>query len=256
MKNREFCKAPNWEEMPAYEDWEPDQSKGIDQPSPQKEIPLRVETINLLYPQDFQGSFSITLYDAIKNRKSRRKFTNEFLTLEELSFLLWATQGIKNLEEDKRHGQKKAIRKTVPSGGSRHPFETYLIVNRVENVRPGIYRYLFLENKLLFISEIEGNGEELLSELTMGQNFVGKSAVFFIWSVIPYRTEWRYSIISYKDILVEAGHICQNLYLSCEASNLGTCAILAYDQGRIDNLLELDGIEEFVIYVAPVGKVK
>ncbi|MHA2306059.1 MAG: SagB/ThcOx family dehydrogenase, partial [Candidatus Hodarchaeales archaeon] len=155
-----------------------------------------------------------------------------------------------------RHGQKKSIKKVVPSGGSRHPFETYLVINRVENITSGIYRYLFLENKLLFISETDESVSKLLSQLSMGQDFVGKSAVFFMWSVLPYRTEWRYSLISYKGILIEAGHICQNLYLACESTNLGTCAILSYDQKRIDRLLSLDGQEEFIIYVASVGKVK
>ncbi len=92
--------------------------------------------------------------------------------------------------------------------------------------------------------------------MTNNQKFSGKSAVFFIWAVIPYRTEWRYSIISYRTIPIEAGHICQNLYLACEAINAGTCAILAYDQKGIDELIGVDGEEEFTIYVAPVGKRK
>ncbi len=257
LKNREFCKALNWEKMPLYEDWESDQRRGLEQPPLQKSYSSDSSIIDLIPSSELTISdFSISLLDAIKNRKSRRKYTEEYLTLKELSFLLWATQGVKTIDEDVRHGQKKSVKKVVPSGGSRHPFETYLVINKVENITSGIYRYLFLENKLLFISETDESVSKLLSQLTMGQDFVEKSAVFFMWSVIPYRTEWRYSIISYKSILIEAGHICQNLYLACEATNLGTCAILSYDQKGIDNLLSLDGQEEFVIYVAPVGKVK
>ena len=257
LKNREFCKAIDLDKLPAYEDWEPDQSRGFEQPPLQKNYPSESIIIDLIPSSELKVSdFSIPLLDAIKNRKSRRKYTKEYLTLKELSFLLWATQGVKTIDEDVRHGQKKFIKKNVPSGGSLHPFETYLVINRVENIKSGIYRYLFLENKLLFICETDKSISKLLSQLTMGQDFVGESAVFFMWSVIPHRTEWGYSLISHKGILIEAGHICQNLYLVCEATNLGTCAIASYDQKGIDHLLSLDGQEEFVIYVAPVGKVK
>jgi SagB-type dehydrogenase family enzyme len=68
--------------------------------------------------------------------------------------------------------------------------------------------------------------------------------------------EWRYHIDSHKVIAIDAGHVGQNLYLACEALGCGTCAIGAYDQEYFDELLELDGEEEFVIYAAPVGRVK
>ncbi len=78
----------------------------------------------------------------------------------------------------------------------------------------------------------------------------------FIWTVIPYRTEWRYSMLSPKIIAQDSGHLCQNLYLASEAIGAGTCAIGAYDQSKIDPILGVDGEEEFTIYMAPVGKIK
>ena len=77
----------------------------------------------------------------------------------------------------------------------------------------------------------------------------------FVWTALPYRTEWRYATISHKVIAMDAGHMCQNLYLAVEAIQAGTCAIGAYDQDPMDRLIGVDGEEEFVIYVAPVGKV-
>jgi SagB-type dehydrogenase family enzyme len=87
------------------------------------------------------------------------------------------------------------------------------------------------------------------------QNFIGKSAVIFVWAAISYKTEWRYSIISYKDILIEGGHICQNLYLACETIGAGTCAIAAYEQKVLDELIQVDGENEMTVYISPVGKV-
>ncbi|PWI48624.1 hypothetical protein CEE45_05895 [Candidatus Heimdallarchaeota archaeon B3_Heim] len=257
-KYRSILKGPDWETMPPHEDWEPDQQKGVEEPPPQKGYAEDAKIIDLIPKTEFTTQdFPVTLLDAISNRRSRRNFSEAPLTLKELSFLLYATQGVHKVGSDERHSQIKAVKRTVPSGGSRHPFETYLVVQRVENLPPGIYRYLALEEKLLFVKDInEEKISESLSGLTYSQSFPEKGAVFFIWAVIPYRTEWRYSIISYKDILIEAGHVCQNLYLACEAINAGTCAILAYDQKGIDSLLDIDGEDEFVIYVAPVGKRK
>ncbi|ERI93295.1 SagB-type dehydrogenase domain protein [Clostridiales bacterium oral taxon 876 str. F0540] len=189
------------------------------------------------------------ILEILKDRKSNRVYSAESLTLEELSFLLWSTQGVKEIR-----GNNYATLRPVPSAGARHPFETYIAVNRVEGLKKGIYRYLALTHELLFIKEDESL-EENLSKLTLGQKFAGKSAVTFIWSVIPYRGEWRYSIVAHKPMLLDAGHVCQNLYLACEAIGCGTCAIAAYDQNNFDNYLNLDGDDEFVVYVAPVGKV-
>ncbi|MHA1978443.1 MAG: SagB/ThcOx family dehydrogenase [Candidatus Hodarchaeales archaeon] len=255
-KYRAFTKGPNWETMPPHEDWESDQQKGIEAPPPQKPYSMDAQIIDLIPNTEFNSQdFPVTLLDAISNRRSRRNYSEASLTLKELSFLLYASQGVQKIGIDERHGQKMAVKRTVPSGGSCHPFETYLVIQRVNDLIPGIYRYLALEEKLLFIKPIdEEKIGESLSGLTFSQYFSGKSAVFFIWTVIPYRTEWRYSIISYKGILIEAGHVCQNLYLACEAINAGTCSILAYDNKGIDKLLDIDGEDEFAIYVAPVGK--
>jgi len=96
--------------------------------------------------------------------------------------------------------------------------------------------------------------EEAVTEACAGQSFVSKAAALFVWVTIPYRGEWRCSIIAHKDIAIEVGHICQNLYLACEAVKTGTCAITDYHQKKINALIEVDGENEFTVYVAPVGK--
>jgi SagB-type dehydrogenase family enzyme len=231
-----------------HEEWESHQRKGIPPPPLEKPYPKDSVLIDLIEPDDTTPE-DIPLAKAMKQRESRRRFTTEALKLEELSFLLWATQGVKTIDKNKIW-----TKRTVPSGGARHPFETYLIVHRVEGLEPGVYRYLPIEHKLLLT---DGNRPlpDQVSEACYGQAFVGESAVVFVWAVVPYRTEWRYSVISYKDIAIEAGHICQNLYLACEAIGAGTCAILAYQQEAIDKLIGVDGENEFTIYLAPVGKV-
>jgi SagB-type dehydrogenase family enzyme len=105
----------------------------------------------------------------------------------------------------------------------------------------------------MFVKEVEGL-EEKANAATLGQVFVGNSAVTFVWSCVPYRGEWRYNITSHKAMLLDAGHVCQNLYIACEAVGSGTCAIAAYDQRLCDELIDVDGTEEFTVYLAPVAK--
>jgi SagB-type dehydrogenase family enzyme len=223
-----------------------DQNKGIALPPLEKPYSTDAEKIKLPV-FDWEDMFNIKLTNAMENRESRRKYSKEPITLEELSFLLWATQGVRFISGAN-------VFRTVPSAGCRHALETYLAIFNVKEVNPGIYRYLPLSHELIFeIDEV--NLREKVIRSTMGQIFAGSGALTFIWSAIPYRMEWRYGLASYKEIALDAGHVGQNLYLACEAIGAGTCAIAAYDQEYLDELLQLDGNDEFTIYIAPVGKI-
>lgn len=225
-----------------------DQSRGV--PPPPVEKPFAADATRLGLPPSgkWKGIGPVDLQSAIRNRRSRRSFKGQPLTLEELSFLLWATQGIRE-----RVDAGTALR-TVPSAGARHALETYLCVFNVEGLGAGFYRYLPVEHQLLFEFG-QQQASRKLAEASLGQSFVGRSAVTFIWTAIPYRMEWRYGPAAHKVIAIDAGHVCQNLYLACEAIGAGTCAVAAYHQELMDQLLRVDGKDEFVIYLAPVGKV-
>jgi SagB-type dehydrogenase family enzyme len=227
--------------------WVTPQSEGADPPPAQKPAPSDHRIIKL--PNRETWSIQpCDLQTAIAGRKSHRRFTAEPLTLEELAFLLWATQGVQAIVHE------AAVLRTVPSAGCRHPFETYLAVLKVETLESGIYRYLPLDHSLVFIREVD-NLAAHLTAAARGQSFTGQAAVTFIWTAIPSRTEWRYAEASYKVIALDAGHVCQNLYLACEAIGAGTCAIAAYNQTLADDLVEVDGDDEFTVYIAPVGKI-
>jgi SagB-type dehydrogenase family enzyme len=231
------------------EGWRSDQSKGVPPPPVEKPFPEDGILFDLVNPEDLSLG-RIPLIEAIKRRQTHRRYADDALTLEGLSFLLWATQGVRSV--DKESGYTK---RTVPSGGSRHPFETYLIVNRVEGIRDGVYRYLPIEHKLLLLAEGDPGLPDRLVAACDGQSFMGRAAVVFVWAAIPYRTEWSFGALAYKDIVTDAGHICQNLYLACEAIEAGTCAVNGYNQAAMDALLGVDGEDEFTVYLAPVGKV-
>jgi SagB-type dehydrogenase family enzyme len=245
--SRKFLKA-DWK---GWSDtgFKTDQQKGVPRPAPEEPFDPNARLVDLVAPEEFAIG-DMPLRQVIGQRTSKRKYTDESLTLEELSFLCWATQGVRSVEQV---ADGVVTRRTAPSGGARHPFETYLFVSRVEGLQPGLYRYLPLEHKLLPIPrEITA---EQVGEACCGQGFVGEGAVVFIWTVIPYRMEWRYTSRAAKTIALDAGHLCQNLYLAAESIGAGACAIAAYFQDEMDKLLGMDGEDEFVIYAAPVGKI-
>lgn len=227
-----------------------DQMLDLPQPPLEKPAAENAEIIDLIPVENIKIKKN-NLQENIFNRRSHRIFTKEALTLEELSFLLWASQGVKEVitRDDKAY----ATLRTVPSAGARHPFETYLVVHNVETLKPGLYRYLAIGHKLVFLKEIEDQPKKM-TDAALGQEFAGKCAVVFIWAMIAYRAEWRYHLVAHKAALLDAGHVCQNLYLACEGIGAGTCAIAAYDQEKTDDLIGVDDIDEFSIYMAPVGK--
>jgi SagB-type dehydrogenase family enzyme len=227
--------------------WNTPQSQSEKPPPVQK--PAAVEAVLIQLPSRAEWQVPVCdLLEAMARRESRRRFQPTPLSLDELAFLLWSTQGVRT----RLHAA--AVLRTVPSAGCRHPFETYLAVLRVTGLSPGIYRYLPLEHALVLEQESD-HLKQRLTAAVRGQGFAASAAVTFIWSALPARTEWRYSEASYKVIALDAGHVCQNLYLACEAIGAGTCAIAAYSQELCDELIGADGNEEFTVYLAPVGKV-
>jgi len=225
-----------------------DQALGV--PPPPFALPFdeSAAKINLINPQDIKIP-DINVKKLIEKRRSVRNYSGKYLTLEELSYLLWCTQGVRLVLNP------AAVLKNVPSAGARHPFETFVLVNRVESVKNGLYRYLSFENKLLEIS-VKNTIADEITEGCLGQDFVKTSAVTFIWVAVPYRTKWRYSCRGYRYLFLDAGHVCQNLYISAESVGCGVCAIAAFSDDDMNNILGLDGKEQFVIYCAAVGKKK
>ena len=225
-----------------------DQNRRVPPPPVQK--PIREDQSPILLPtlDTFDMFRGTDLVDAMTNRLSHRAFDNAPLSAKEVAFLLWATQGIRQVLSP------GCAFRTVPSAGCRHAFETYLLIRQVDSLSEGVYRYLPLDHALVLEHPVT-EMSTLLNEATLGQSFVGTAPVIFAWTVVPYRMEWRYDIAAHRVIAMDVGHVCQNLYLACEAISCGTCAIAAYHQSKMDSLLKVDGEDEYTFYLAPVGKV-
>lgn len=229
-----------------------DKMKGIPKPEEFKSFDSNSIIIDLPMVSE-QVVKNKNIYECIKNRRSVRIYSEEAVSIEELSYLLWATQGITNTNK------AGFTFRTVPCSGATHSFETYLFIMNVTGIDKGVYRYLPAQHKLLFMfrqEEIDNKVDEITLEQPFVANFAKKAAVTFAWSTTPYRSEWKYDITAHKKILIDIGHVCQNLYLAGESLEIGVCAIGIYDQQAVDKLLQLDGEDEFIVYLAAAGKMR
>ncbi len=248
-QNRRFMMGYRADD-PYAEEFESDQTLRKPQP-PLVKAPMRDSSARIPLPRDFETlDLKHDLISLFRDRKSSRVYTDQPIGLLALSFLLWATQGIKGLR-----GKSYATLRTVPSGGARHAFETYLTVRNVEGLRPGAYHYLPQEHALEFLQEIPDYAQTV-SEALSGQIWGAKGNVVFFWAMDAYRAEWRYGIYAHRVALIDAGHIAQNLYLAAAGLGIGTCGIAALSHENCCKLFELDGEKEFAVYAAPVGTVR
>ena len=229
---------------PDWKLWNPrktDSAKNTAPPAPYKEmngahiVALDTEQMDTLYDKP--------LGVCIANRRSVRKYSKEPIGKQTLSYLLWHTGRIQ------KKGAARSLR-PVPSAGACHCLETYVYAARVADVPAGLYHYHPAKSALELVCDTDGLADKI--DKALFNQMFGAAAVF-LWTAVPYRMEYRYSVVSHKMIAIEAGHICQNLYLAAQAAGCGCCAISAYDQKAIDAAVGIDGEEEFTIYAAVAG---
>jgi len=222
------------------------EEKHEQQPPLELPYPPGAKLIDLPNPEEVELP-TMDVRTAMAQRISHRKYGPGPIRLEELSFLLWATQGVKRVTS------RPVTLRIVPSAGARHAFETLLLVNRVEGLEPGLYRYAALEHALVkFEAAAEIN--ELITHACLDQNQVRTSAVTFIWVAVVERMKYRYGERGYRYLHLDAGHVCQNLYLAAEVIGCGVCAIAAFHDDELNGVLGLDGKEQFVIYLGSLGR--
>ncbi len=218
------------------------------QPLPPLELPFPedAELIRLPKPDQIQAP-AMSLRQAVEQRRTIRHYAEQPLTLEELAYLLWISQGVKRISS------RPSTARTVPSAGARHAFETYVLVNRVEGLQPGLYRYLAIEQALL-PANLSDQITEQITQACDNQNHVRTSAATFIWTAVTERMVYRYGQRGYRYLHLDAGHACQNLYLAAENIGSGACAIAHFKDDELNDVMGMDGTQQFVIYLASVGK--
>ncbi|MEF8879792.1 MAG: SagB/ThcOx family dehydrogenase [Candidatus Thermoplasmatota archaeon] len=186
----------------------------------------------------------VSFDQVLHNRKSIRKFSDEPLSKQYLSYLLWASTG-------RERDEKGFEFRTAPSAGACYPVETYLLVNNVEDVEQGVYHYSVQKHELEKLKT--GDFRDEIISAAMGQKKCGYASVVFIWSAIFDRTKYRYGQRAYRYIYLDAGHIAENLALASTSLGLGSCQIAALYDEKVNDIIDVDGKEESMIYASVVG---
>ena len=184
----------------------------------------------------------ISVEEAMLHRRSVRRYTKEVITLNDLSQLLWAAQGITS-EEGFR---------TAPSAGALYPLEVYVVAGNVDGLAGGVYRYQAEGHTLQKIRDGDLRGN--LSECALKQTQITDAAADIVFAAVFNRTTAKYGERGVRYVYIEAGHAAQNVYLQAESLDLGVCAVGAFYEQEVSELLALPD-DETPIYILTVGKV-
>ncbi len=190
---------------------------------------------------NFKSNTSVE--EAIQKRRSVREYSNEPLSLMEVSQILWAAQGITY----KTYGLR-----TAPSAGALYPLEVYLVAANVRDLPAGIYIYNLKDHSIKKITE--GDKRTAVSNAALRQDAIENSSAIVIITAIYERTSVKYGKRSERYVNMEVGHVGQNIYLQAVSLGLGTVMIGAFDDEALKKVLDLPA-NEFPLAIYPLGKI-
>ena len=182
----------------------------------------------------------MSVEQALKTRRSIRKFQPQPLTLDEVSQLLWAAQGITNYRS-----------RTAPSAGGLYPLEIYLVVGNVEGLAAGVYRYVPKNHAVTQI--LVGDVRKSLSSAAYWQKWVKSGAIALVFVGVYDRTTEKYGNRGHRYVHMEAGHAAQNVYLQAQALGLGTVIVGAFMDSSVNSVLHMNDDEQ-PLSIMPVGR--
>ncbi len=198
------------------------------------------------------GYKGMVLEDAFKKRRSIRSeddFSEERLSIEELSQLLFAANGITGRDEASGYDLR-----TSPSAGALHPVEIYVVANRVSGIDEGLYHYSALDHSLELIRK-----GDLRKEITFAsdeQEEADRAGAVLILTAVTERTTKKYDVRGYRYMYIEAGCISQNIYLEAVSLGLVSTAMGAFYDDELSKFLGIDGRKEVPVHLHAVGKGK
>ena len=193
---------------------------------------------------------STELIKALEERQSSRLFDNKNVSLVELSTLLQYSIGVKYLPAD---GNWNRHKRYYPSGGARFPLESYILALRVKGLKMGAYHYNVKGHCLeeLYIGPIKKKVASFF-----GEGWITNVGFIVLLTGVFGRTEVKYRSRGLRHILIEAGHVGQNFYLNSASMKLGCCGLGGYVDEKVNKFLDLDGVNESILYAIAIGKIK
>lgn len=212
------------------------------QPESYRSYPHALRRLELPPPEVRGGA---GLWETISKRRSVREFSRRPMSLEEVSQLLWAVQGVT--------GSLGGVEvRAAASAGALYPDETYVFLLNVADCRPAVAHYDVRAHALEVLEE--GEFAHPLALACLGQSSCAEAGVVLAWTAVIQRAAWKYADRAYRYIFLDAGHLGGQAQLAATALGLGSVNIGAFFDDEVNRLLGVDGAREFAIYLTAVGK--
>lgn len=199
-----------------------------------------------LFPQDAislpepSRKGSLSLEETLYLRRSIRDFLDAPLTLDEVSQLLWASQG-----------KAKSGRRVVPSAGALYPLEVYAVCGNIKGLSPGVYKYDHQRHALK--KTLDGDKRYQLANAALGQSWVREAPLNIVIAAVFERTTRKYGERGIRYVFIEVGHAAQNVLLQAVSLNLGAVPVGAFYDEEVKRVLRIEDPEK-PLYIIPVGK--
>lgn len=194
-----------------------------------------------------------SIEEAMKNRRSERSYRDENISLAELSQILWAAYGISKPYSDGPDFLRGGLR-TAPSAGALYPLEIYVVAGNVEGLDAGIYKFDSEHHELVKL--LHGDKRAELKEAALGQGMVKDAAANLVYTAVFERTAKKYGERGKnRYVYMDLGHSAQNVYLQAESLGLGTCAVGAFTDEEVAEVVPISQ-NEAPLYIMPLGKPK
>jgi len=184
-------------------------------------------------------SSKTSVEEALSERRSIREYGKDSLSLEEISQLLWAAQGI-----TVRWGGR-----TAPSAGALYPLEIYVVAGEVRELEPGLYHYD--PGKHSITRKVDGDLRQKLTQAALHQDEIARAPATFVITAVYERTMKKYRERGIQYVHMEVGATGENIYLQAETLGLGTVFIGAFEDEKVKRAL---GVKEEPLGIMPVGK--
>lgn len=225
--------------------WKPPFRKGRETADRERLIPL---------PRASNGGV-VSVERAIADRRSTRRFAPAPLTVDELSQLLWAGQGLTQVAEQPRPvpgiRQPPGGYRTAPSAGALFPLELYAVIGTAVDLGPGVYHYRPTRHGLQ--KTADGDLRKALWDVALQQDAIGSAPVSIVIAAVVERTAAKYGDRAERYVLVEVGAVAENIALQAGALGLGTVLIGAFQDRLVKQVLNLPGDHD-VVGIMPVGR--
>ena len=192
----------------------------------------------------------LSVEEALSHRRSHRSYLKDAISAEDLSQILWAAYGI--TKPMPKNPRLMGGLRTSPSAGALYPLELYALIGNVKDIEPGVYKYIPPGHKIIKIIDKDIRRE--LSIAALNQEMISIAPACLFYSAVFNRTAEKYGNRGRERyVCMDMGHSAQNVYLQAEALNLGTCAIGAFDDVQVKEVMQLPEEEE-PLYIMPIGK--